>query len=165
MWFAYLNWSSVINSAYTHSKSILICPPNSQWWFMPFEQKIFGKISFFAQYLVKNSAPVHAFFIFFSQRRRRCVQVVSGASPSRCRWAGCRLPKKKHCMWATPIFEIFESPTALQTGVDPLFRNSRCESPRSRTRHRRCAGQGNAWYLYRLAVWVVSSIILYTAFH
>ena len=30
MWFADLNWSSVINSAYTHGKSILICPTNSQ---------------------------------------------------------------------------------------------------------------------------------------
>ena len=30
MWFSVLNWFSVINSAYTHDKSILICPPNSQ---------------------------------------------------------------------------------------------------------------------------------------
>jgi hypothetical protein len=32
---------------------------------MPFEQKILGRISFFALYLVKNSAPFHAFFILF----------------------------------------------------------------------------------------------------
>ena len=37
---------------------------------MPFEQKIFGKISFFAQYLVKNSAPVHAFYISFLSLKR-----------------------------------------------------------------------------------------------
>jgi hypothetical protein len=55
-WFAAVNWFLVIYKADTHNKFVLICPPNAQGYFMPFEQKIFGKTSFCAQYLVKNSA-------------------------------------------------------------------------------------------------------------
>ena len=70
MWFAVVNWFSVINSAYTHDKFIMICAPNSQWWFMPFEQKILGITFCFALYLAKNNAPVHAFFISFLSLKR-----------------------------------------------------------------------------------------------
>jgi hypothetical protein len=37
---------------------------------MPFEQKSLGTTSFFALYLVKNNAPVHAFFISFLSLKR-----------------------------------------------------------------------------------------------
>jgi hypothetical protein len=69
-WFAVVNRFLVIYSAYTHDKFILICPLNDQWYCIPFAQKRFGKTSFCALYLVKNSAPVHAFYISFLSLKR-----------------------------------------------------------------------------------------------
>ena len=69
-WFAVVNRFLVIYSAYTHDKFILICPLNDQWYCIPFAQKRLGKTSFCALYLVKNSAPVHAFYISFLSLKR-----------------------------------------------------------------------------------------------
>ena len=66
-----------------------------------------------------------------SQRRRCCVQVVSGAIPSLCQW-GTR-GRLADFFFETPIFEIFESPTALRKGVGPFSESVVANSPRIRT--------------------------------
>ena len=68
--FADVNLVSVIYSAYTYENFVLIWSPYVQRYFMPFEQKILGITSFFALYLDKSIAPVHAFFISFLSLKR-----------------------------------------------------------------------------------------------